>query len=154
MFKTLKIRTLFLSFTLFVGSIGLFAQAQEDISDVQLAQFADAYINMQVENQAAQTEIMAMIEKEGLEVERFSQIQQAANDPSQESNVTPEEAKKHANVMAKIDSMQDQFEQKAVESIESSGITMEEYQAIASALEQDQELVSKLQTILMEKTQQ
>lgn len=154
MFKTSKIRTLFLSFTFFIGSIGLFAQVQQDISDVQLAQFADAYINMQKENQEAQSQIMTMIEAEGLEVDRFSQIQQAANDPSLESDATPEEVKKHASIMAKIEGMQDHFEQRAIAGIEASGITMEEYQEIASALQQDQTLVTKLQAILMEKSQQ
>jgi len=154
MFKTSKIRTLFLSFTLFIGSMGLFAQVQQDISDVQLAQFADAYINMQKENQAAQSQVMTMIEEEGLEVERFSEIQQAASDPSLESNATPEEVKKHATVMAKIEAMQDHFEERAIAGIEASGITMEEYQAIATALQQDQTLVTKLQAILMEKTQE
>src|SRR5690554_345282 len=154
MFKTSKIRTLFLSFTLFIGSMGLFAQVQQDISDVQLAQFADAYINMQKENQTAQSQVMTMIEEEGLEVERFSEIQQAASDPSLESNATPEEVKKHATVMAKIEAMQDHFEERAIAGIEASGITMEEYQAIATALQQDQTLVTKLQAILMEKTQE
>lgn len=134
--------------------MGLFAQVQQDISDAQLAQFADAYINMQKENQAAQSQIMTMIEEEGLEVERFSEIQQAASDPSLESNATPEEVKKHATVMAKIEGMQDHFEERAIAGIEASGITMEEYQAIATALQKDQALVTKLQAILMEKTQE
>lgn len=151
MFKSVKIRTLFFSLTLLLGSVTLFAQ---DISDTQLAQFADAYMNVQMQNQEAQEEMIAIIEKEGLDVERFSQIQEASMNPDQETNATPDEMKKHASAMAKLDKMQPELEKKAIKGIESTGITMEEYQNIAAAIQQDQALQQKLQTILMERTGQ
>jgi|SRR5699024_2581993 len=151
MFKSVKLRTLFFSFMLLSGSATLFAQ---DISDTQLAQFADAYINVQMQNQEAQQEMIAIIEKEGLEVERFSQIQEASMNPNQQSDATPDEMKKHASAMAKLDEMQPKLEKKAIEGIEATGISLEQYQSIASAVQQDQELQQKLQTILMERTAQ
>lgn len=151
MFKSVKLRSLFFSLTLLLGSVTLFAQ---DISDTQLAQFADAYINVQMQNQEAQQEMVAIIEKEGLEVERFSQIQEASMNPNQQSDATPDEMKKHASAMAKLDEMQPELEKKAIEGIEATGISLEQYQSIASAVQQDQELQQKLQAILMERTAQ
>lgn len=153
MFKLVKIRIFFLSLVALFGTLTLVAQNQ-DISDTQLAQFADAYMTVQTQNQEAQQEMIAVIEKEGLEVERFSEIQEASLNPNQESDATPEEMKKHAKAIEKIDAMQPEFEKKAIEGIEKSGISMEEYQNIASAVQQDQKLQQKLQTILMERTAQ
>lgn len=150
MFKSMKFKSLLFLFAL-MGSTLTFAQ---DISDTQLAQFADAYIKVQEENEKAQHEMIAVVEKEGLEIERFSAIQQAAMDPSQESNVTPEEMEKVGNAMTKLEAMQPELEKKAIAGIESTGITLEQFQAIGMAIEQDATLQQKLQTILMERVQQ
>lgn len=151
MFKSVKIRTFFFSLTLLLGSITLFAQ---DISDTQLAQFADAYINVQMQNQEAQQEMITIIEDEGLDVERFSAIQEANMNPNQESDASAEEIEKHEKAIKKLDELQPKLEQKAIAGIEATGITMEQYQSIAAAIQQDQDLQQKLQTILMERTQQ
>lgn len=151
MFKSVKNRTFFFSLAFLMGTFTFFAQ---DISDTQLAQFADAYINIQMQNQEAQQEMIAIIEKEGLDVERFSAIQEASMNPSQESNASAEEMKKHEKAIKKLDELQPKFEQKAIDGIEASGITMEQYQSIAAAIQQDQDLQQKLQTILMERTQE
>lgn len=151
MFRSVKIRTFFFTLTLLLGTLALSAQ---DISDTQLAQFADAYINVQMQNQEAQQEMIAIIEKEGLDVERFSAIQEASMNPNQESDASADEMKKHEKALKKLDELQPKLEQKAIAGIEASGITMEEYQSIAAAIQQNQDLQQKLQTILIERTQQ
>ena len=64
MFKSVRIKSLFL-FVGILGSLTLSAQSQ-DVSDTELAQFADAYIKVQMQNHEAQKEIMTIIEGEGL----------------------------------------------------------------------------------------
>lgn len=92
----LKATTLVLFITLFGVS---FAQAQDKITDVELNKFADALQVIQVENQKAQQQMATLITDSGMEIERFSMIQQAASSPDQEVDATDEEMKKHDMIM-------------------------------------------------------
>lgn len=148
MFTSKKLRNLFLGIGLLAG-VGLFAQNQE-VSDTELTQFADAYVQVQQQNQEAQMAMVKLIENEGLEVERFSMIQQASMDPSQPVDATEEEIQKHDAVIEKIEELQPDFEKRAIESIESTGISFERFQTLAAAIQQDQSLQERLQNILME----
>jgi len=148
MFKSVK-TNLFL-FVALIGAITMVAQ-QPDVSDVELAQFADAYVNLQVENQKIEQEMITLIEDEGFDVERFNQIHEANTDPTKDYGVTEEEKKKHAGVMSKIQEMQPEMEKKAIKGIEDTGLTFEKYQALAMAIQQDQQLQQRLQTILIER---
>ena len=70
------------------------AQAQTTISTAELTKFADAFQEVQVENQAAQQEMMGIIKTEGLDVQRFTEIQKAQMNPETEVEATDEELKK------------------------------------------------------------
>ncbi len=147
MFNSLKIKSLFL-FVAVLGSASLFAQEKE-VSDSELNKFADAYINIQMQNQEAQQEMISIIEGEGLKIERFSEIQQASMDPNQKNDATPAEMKMHDNAVAKMEKLQPELEKKAKEGIESKGITFERFQELATVIQQDQGLQQRLQGILM-----
>ena len=149
MLNFLKTKSLFL-FVIILGSVGLFAQDTQ-VSDTELNNFADAYMNVQMQNQEIQQKQISIIEAEGLNVERFSEIQQTSMDPNQKSNATPAEMKMHENAVAKMEKMQPELEKKAKEGIESKGLTMERFQELAAVIQQDPGLQQKLQTILMEK---
>ncbi|MBA6152488.1 DUF4168 domain-containing protein [Gelidibacter maritimus] len=149
MFKSVKVKSLFL-FAALIGSLTLSAQEQ-NVSDSDLNQFADAYIKVQMQNQVAQQEMMTIIENEGLAVERFSAIQEAAIDPNKESDATAEEMKKHASAMSKMEKLQPELEQKAVDEIESAGISIDRYKSLATAIQKERSLQERLQAILMER---
>ncbi|WP_026450956.1 DUF4168 domain-containing protein [Aequorivita capsosiphonis] len=150
MFKSVKVKSLFL-FVAMMGTFGLFAQvAQEtEVSDAELTQFANAYKEMQVQNQEAQQEMVKIIEAEGMDVQRFSTIQQASMDPNQEVEATDAEMKMHDNAIAKMQQMQPELEKKASEKIVATGLTMERFEAIAAVIQKDQGLQQRLQAILM-----
>lgn len=149
MLKSVKIKSLFLFLTLF-GTFSLSAQEQ-DVSDSELNQFADAYVKVQLQNQVAQQEMMAIIEDEGLEVERFSAIQEAAIDPAKKSDATAEEMKKHASAISKMEELQPELQKKAVTEIESTGISIDQYKSLASAIQKEKSLQDRLQAILVER---
>src|SRR5690625_5591749 len=128
MFKSVK-TNLFL-FVALIGAMTMSAQ-QPDVSDVELAQFADAYINLQVENQKIEQEMISLIEDEGFDVERFNQIHEANTDPTKDYGVTEEEKQKHAGERNKIQEMQPEMEKKATKGIEDTGLTFEKYQTLA-----------------------
>ena len=147
MFKSVKVKNVFL-FIAMMGTFGLFAQESE-VSEAELTKFATAYMEMQVQNQEAQQEMVKIIEDEGMDVQRFSAIQQASMTPDQKVEATDEEMKMHENVVAKMQKMQPEMEKKATEKIVASGLTMERFEALAAVIQNDQALQQRLQTILM-----
>lgn len=147
MFKSIKIKALFMFVAVF-GAAGAYAQTNE-VSDSELNKFADAYINIQMQNQEAQQEMMTVIQQEGLEVERFNEIQQAVMDPNAKNDATEDEMKKHAKVTAKFEQMQPELERRAKEGIESKGLTFERFQQLATVIQNDVNLQQKLQGILL-----
>jgi len=147
----LKATTLVLFITLFGVS---FAQAQDKITDVELNKFADALQVIQVENQKAQQQMATLITDSGMEIERFSMIQQAASSPDQEVDATDEEMKKHDMIMAEIQKMQPAIEAKMEKAVADSGITIEKYKAIGTALQQDKTLQERFQSLMMKNAKQ
>lgn len=147
MFKSVKIKSVFL-FVAMMGTFSLFAQ-ENKISDAELTQFANAYQEMQVQNQEAQNEMVKIIEAEGMDVQRFSAIQQASMDSNQDVDVSEAEIKMHENAIAKMQKMQPELEKQAMEKIVATGLTMERFEALAAVIQKDQGLQQRLQTILM-----
>ncbi len=149
MYKSVKIKSLLFLVTI-LGAFSLSAQEQ-NISDTELGQFADAYIKVQMQNQEAQQNMMTIIEDEGLQLERFSEIQEATMDPNKKTDATADEMKKHAKAIAKMEKMQPELEKKAVTEIESAGISFDRYKSLAKAVQEEKELQQRLQTILVER---
>lgn len=147
-----KATTLVLFVTLLGGMS--FAQAQDKISDAELNKFADAFQVIQMENQKAQQKMATVITDNGMEIERFSAIQQAASNPNQEVDATDAEMKKHEAIMVEIKKMQPAIEAKMEKAVADSGITIERYQAIGTALQQDKALQQRFQAIMMENVKQ
>ena len=126
-------------------------QAQANITTAELSKFADAFQEVQVENQAAQQKMMGIIKDEGLDVQRFTEIQKAQMNPEAEVEATDEELKMHAAVVAELQKMQPALETKMAGIIEDPGLTLDRYKAVAMALQQNKELQKKFQGIMMKK---
>ncbi|MAC95391.1 MAG: hypothetical protein CMC96_07805 [Flavobacteriales bacterium] len=123
-------------------------QATPDISDEELQKFANAFQEVQVENQKIQKDMIAKIEEEGMEVQRFSEIQQAQQNPNQEVEMTAEEEKAIENLMPKLQTIQQESQTVMQEKIKSAGLTMNRYQEIAQMIQQSPELQQKLQSMM------
>lgn len=146
-----KIKSLLIMFVM-MGSAVSFAQAPkaaDDVSDQDLDKFVQSYKHIQAANQEAQQDMMKMIEDEGLDVQRFQTIQQASTDPSKEVDATKEEMASHKKISSKIQAMQPELEKKMETIIEKDGLTLDRYQAIAMAIQDNQELQQKVQSKMM-----
>jgi hypothetical protein len=144
----------FISLVLFVmiSGIGTFAQTNEgqDISDQELKQFASAFQQIQVVNQEAQQEMAKAVEEEGLEIQRYVEIQQAEQDSSQETTVTDDEMKKYERASTKIEEIHVEAQQNMVEKITDEGLSIDRYQEIATAVQHDPVLQQKLQEYMQQ----
>ncbi len=149
MFKSVKLKSLFF-FVAILGSLA-YTNAQENkITDAELNKWANAYQKVQMQNQEAQQQMMMMIQDEGMELQRFNEIQQASMNPNQKGDATEAEIKKHKSITDKIEKMRPALEKKATEAIESTGMSIERYQEIAAVIQQDQDLQQRLQQIMMQ----
>ena len=121
----------------------------ETVSDADLKKFTDAYREIQDENQKAQERLVAIIEKEGLDVNRFSEIHQASLDPNSELEVSEDEMAKHDKANMQLEKMQSGFQQKMESIVKGKGLTMERFDAIFQAVQSDPSLQQKVQDLMM-----
>jgi len=126
-------------------------KAQTEITTAELNKFADAFQEVQVENQAAQQKMMGIIKNEGLDVQRFTEIQKAQMNPEAEVEATDEELKMHAAVVTELKKMQPELESKMQAIITEHDLTLDRYKAVAMALQQDKSLQQKFQEIMIKK---
>ena len=149
----------FFSSLLFVFAVGTASvtaqsttmpQQQEkiEVSDAELAQFADVFQEMRMMNQQVQQEMMEVVTSEDFELQRFNDIHQAKMDPNKEIETTSEEDEKYKAVVAEIEVIQPKYQKKMEEVITESDLSMERYQQLAMALRSDVELQQRLQEIL------
>lgn len=145
--KLATMKKLFLSICLLAG-VTMFAQ--DKVSDAELDAFTEIYKVMLTENQQAQNSIFAMIEEEGLEINRFAEIEAAVNQNSTEGEKPSEkELAIHKKIHDNIAKIQSDFEVTIEKEIEKQGMTKEQYERVANAISTDQELQQKLQQKMM-----
>lgn len=144
-----------LLFVLAIGTASVTAQntpmpQQEkiEVSDAELTKFAEVFQKMRMMNQEVQKEMMAVVQGEDLELQRFNEIHQANMDPNKEVETTDEEDKKYKAIVAELEVMQPEFQKKMQKVVEDSGLSMQRYQQLAMALRSDAELQQRLQNIM------
>lgn len=123
-------------------------QTTPDISDADLQKFVNAFQKVQAENQKIQQKMIAEIQEEGMDIQRFSQIQQAQQNPEQEAEMTAEEENALENLMPKLQSIQQESQSVMQEKIKAAGLSMARYQEIAQMIQQSPELQQKLQSMM------
>lgn len=145
--KSPIMKKLFLTICLLAGVTMI---AQDKVSDTELNSFTEIYKVMLIENQQAQNSIFAMIEEEGLDIERFAEIEAAVNDKAHEgAKPSTDELAKHKKIHENIAKIQTDFEVTIEKEIKKQGMTKEQYEKVANAISADQELQQKLQEKMM-----
>ncbi|MFO8054427.1 MAG: DUF4168 domain-containing protein [Bacteroidales bacterium] len=120
-----------------------------DISDEELEKFVDAAMKVQEINQATQQEMMSSVEDEGMEVERYGEIQQSMQNPEAESDATDEEMEVFGLINQNLEKIQQESQTKIEEKIdEIPGMSMERYMEISQVIQNDPELQQKMQSIM------
>lgn len=125
--------------------------AQDNISDEELDKFADAVMAVQINNQQAQQEMIAIIQDEGLEIDRFVELQEAAENPEIDSKATEKEIEQFNTSIEKIDKIQPELEKRAEEGIKTAGLSTDRFQELAAMVQQDETLQQRFQTLIMKK---
>ncbi|MEX0966058.1 MAG: DUF4168 domain-containing protein [Bacteroidia bacterium] len=117
-----------------------------EVSDEELQQFAEVVEHAQVINKEAQDEMVTAIESE-MDVQRFSAIQQAEQDPTQQADATEEELQQYNVVSQEVEIIQAGAQQKMQEKIEEAGLEETRYQEIGMALQADTRLQERFREL-------
>ncbi len=122
-------------------------QEKTKVSDEELKQFATVYPKVQEESQKAQQKMVGVIEKDGMKLERFNEIQTATMQ-NQKTDATEDEMKTYKKITGELDKLQPEIQKKMQSLITSSGLSVERFQAIAVAIQSDQNLQSRFQEMM------
>lgn len=118
-----------------------------DVSDKELEKFVNAVEEVQKLQKSSQEKMINAIEGEGLDANRFIQINNLQMNQQADSSdeVSENEMKSYNKAKKKVDKMQKEMQDKQVKAIESQGIDVERYVEIARAAQADPELRQKIQ---------
>lgn len=133
-----------------IGGFGVFAQVpqQQTVTDEEVKLFAAAFKEIQVLNQEAQQTMVAAIENEDMDVQRFSEIYQAMQMPDQPVEATEDELSKFENANNEVEKIQGVIQLQMEEKIREEGLSPERYQEIGMQIQSSPELQSKIQEYL------
>lgn len=129
---------------------GVFAQDANTVSNQELEQFAGALMKIQEVTRETQEEMIAAVEKKGLEVQRFNEMMQANQDPDKEVEGSEDEIKKFESATSELDSIQIASQRDMEAGIVEEGLTVERYRAIAALVQNDASLQQKLTEYMKE----
>ncbi len=115
-----------------------------DISDEELKKFATVNSKMQAINQEMQQKMTQIIEKNGMDMNQFNQIQQNQQNPDSDIDVSESDMNKYRAIINEMREDQAQTQKKAQDIIESEGLTMQRYQQIGNRISNDPEMQNKL----------
>ena len=124
-------------------------QAQE-VSDEELEKFIEIDMKLQPMQQQAQQEMIAKVEEKGMEVQKFQEIAQSQQEGNTE-DISESDLQNFNEISQELSKIDQQLQQDMMAKIEEEGITVERYQQIAMAINQDQGLQQKIQEMFQEK---
>jgi len=148
MLKTKKITLLLVA--LFFYGTATYAQTGDKVSDNEVKQFVSAVKEVQVISQESQQNMLKAVEESGFTRQRFNQIYTGMQDPDTDVDADDEEMAKFNKVNTKIVSIQTEAQQKMEKEILKQDLTIERYQEINMKLQNDPELMQKVQALLQE----
>jgi len=148
-----------LSFILFLGVQTALAQQQmqqpqaatpDDVSDEELAQFAQTLNELEPLQLELQSDIENLVNSENMEMERFQEIMIAMQNPqmADQADISDEEQEKIGKMQPKLVELQMGAQQKMVSVIEDNGLEIQRYRELMLGVQQHQELATRLQSKL------
>lgn len=134
-----------------VALTGFSLQAQEDnaLSEKDMEQFAEVFIDIQAISEDAREGMVAALDEVGMSVDRFNEIQQMAQDPSSDLTLSDEEEEQLNQANQSIQGIQMDAQQKMQQAILDNGMSVEKYQEIAMQVQTNPDLQQKIQAMMM-----
>ncbi|PKD44614.1 DUF4168 domain-containing protein [Rhodohalobacter barkolensis] len=128
------------------------AAPQVEVTDEELEEFVDVSTVAQEIQMEAQTDMVTVVEDEGLDVETYNVIAEARynGQSDEELDVSADDLEKFDSASDRIGEMEEELDEKMAEAIEAEGMDMERFMELNMALQQDQELQQRVQQMMMD----
>jgi predicted Rossmann fold nucleotide-binding protein DprA/Smf involved in DNA uptake len=123
-------------------------EVREDFSDQELEQFIEANKNAMIVQQGAEQKMIRAIQDEGLDIHTFNDILTSKQNPNHESQASPEDHNKFDNAVEEVVKIQEEMIVEMESAIEDSGITIETYEEILIAYQQNPKVQTKINEML------
>lgn len=126
----------------------------EDVSEEELNKFVETISELEPIQVQLQSDMQKIIQDQDISVERFQQLMQAMQNPqmAQQVEITDEERQQIQEIQPELSDLQMKAQEEMVKKIEDNGMDMQRYQAIMMGAQQDQQLMTRLQTALQDST--
>lgn len=126
----------------------------EDVSEEELNKFVETISELEPIQVKLQSDMQKIIQDQDISVERFQQLMQAMQNPqmAQQVEITDEERQQIQEIQPELSDLQMKAQEEMVKKIEDNGMDMQRYQAIMMGAQQDQQLMTRLQTALQDST--
>lgn len=123
-----------------------------DVTDEELREFVNVSMVAQEIQMGAQTDMVDVVEQEGLDVETYNLIAESRynEQPDENLDVSDEEIEKYESASAAVSELERELDQEMTEAIEDEGMSRERFMELNMALQQDPELQERVQQIMME----
>ncbi|MFW6223230.1 MAG: DUF4168 domain-containing protein [Bacteroidota bacterium] len=124
------------------------------ITDEKLKTFSDAFIDVQDIQEDLNNEVTDLIEQSDFDLERFNLLYSAylENDEEQLSQLSDNEKKALETLMEKINTLQQEQQQTMIEAVQDNDLSVEDFNILVAAIQQNPELNERFQEIYQDKT--
>jgi len=126
----------------------------EDVSEEELNKVIDTITEIEPIQVQLNSDMQEVIQSQNISIQRFQQLMQAMQNPqmAQQVEITEEERQKIQEIQPELSELQMKAQEQMVQKIQENGMNMQRYQAIMMGAQQDQELMTRLQTALQDTT--
>lgn len=133
-----------------IAEESLQGQAQTDVSQEELRQFAGILPRLQNIAETGQQRSLEIIQQSDISVERFQELSQAQQTPGSQPSSPPtqEEQQSFNQIAAQIDSIQQQTVLQQEEAVRAGGLELNRFNEIFIAVQQDPALQQQLQQLI------
>jgi len=123
-----------------------------EVSDDELQQFIDITIEFQEGQMEAQQEMIGIVEDEGMTVDSYNEIAQGMHmgQAQDELEVSESDMEKYNAITELIDEIERELDSEMEDILADAGMSMDRFQQINMALQQDQELLQRAQEMMQE----
>jgi hypothetical protein len=125
-------------------------QPAAEVSSEDIEKFARAIAQLQTIQQETQTELLQIVEGQGLTPDRFNQIAEAQQNPQAATNVeiSDEELQSFEQAANEITAVRQQTQARLQEAVQAEGLEVEQFNQILAAVQQDPALQQEVEQIL------
>ncbi len=125
------------------------AQPNANFTEVELQQFIDASERIMVLQQENEKNMLTILEEEKLDVNKFNELAMAYQEERiEEAEATAAEKEAFTKVAERIIELQPTVQAEVQRAIEQDGMSMEKYENIMMAYQEDPSVQAKIQSML------